>query len=353
MNIAIIGDTHFGARNDNVNFSEYFYKFYEEQFFPYLKENNIKHCIHLGDIMDRRKYVSYRTVKEFREKFIQPFIDLKVELHVLVGNHDTYFKNTNEVNSVTELIGNRYKNVKIYPEAKEATFDDLSVLFLPWINSSNHASTMKTIEQSRADMCMGHLEIAGFEMMKGIKNEHGYDKSLFAKFDSVFSGHFHHKSDDGQIYYLGSPYEFYWNDCDDKKGFHIFDTKTRTLERIINPRTIHKKIYYDDTNKNYENHDITQYKDNYVKLIVVNKKDLYQFDRFTERLLKADSHEVKIIEDFSDLDANSVSDDIVENTQDTMTILSKYVEELDTTLDKPRLINIQRQLYTEAQDLEI
>ena len=189
--------------------------------------------------------------------------------------------------------------------------------------------------------------------MKGMKNEHGYNKSIFTKFDSVFSGHFHHKSDDGQIYYLGSPYEFYWNDCDDKKGFHIFDTKTRTLERIINPRTIHKKIYYDDTNKNYENHDITQYKDNYVKLIVVNKKDLYQFDRFTEKLLKADSHEVKIIEDFSDLDANSVSDDIVENTQDTMTILSKYVEELDTTLDKPRLINIQRQLYTEAQDLEI
>ena len=200
---------------------------------------------------------------------------------------------------------------------------------------------------------MGHLEIAGFQMMKGLLNEHGLSKNIFRKFDSVFSGHFHIKSDDGHIYYLGAPYEIYWNDCDDKKGFHIFDTKTRALERIINPRTIHKKIYYDDTNKNYENHDITQYKDNYVKLIVVNKKDLYQFDRFTEKLLKADCHEVKIIEDFSDLDANSVSDDIVENTQDTMTILSKYVEDLDTTLDKPRLINIQRQLYKEAQDLEI
>ena len=105
MNVAIIGDTHFGARNDNINFSEYFYKFYDEQFFPYLKEHNIKHCIHLGDIMDRRKYVSYRTAKEFREKFIQPFIDLGIELHVLVGNHDTYFKNTNDVNSVVELIG--------------------------------------------------------------------------------------------------------------------------------------------------------------------------------------------------------------------------------------------------------
>mgnify|MGYP001485326863 FL=1 len=202
-------------------------------------------------------------------------------------------------------------------------------------------------------MCMGHLEIAGFEMMKGIKNEHGINKSVFTKFDTVFSGHFHHKSDDGHIYYLGSPYEIYWNDCDDRKGFHILDTESRSLDRIINPRTIHKKIYYDDTQNDYRTHNLEQYKDNYVKVIVVNKKDLYQFDQFTERLLKADSHEVKIIEDFSDLDANTVSDDIVENTQDTMTLLSKYIDELDVTLDKGRLKNLQRQLYTEAQDLEI
>ena len=353
MKIAIITDTHFGARNDNNNFNEYFYKFYEEQFFPYLKEHNIKDCLHLGDIMDRRKFVSYRTAKDFRERFILPFSQLGVNLHVLVGNHDTYFKNTNEVNSVEELIGNRYNNIKIYPEAEETKFDNLSVLFVPWINASNHASTMKMIENSRADMCMGHLEIAGFEMMKGMKNEHGINKSVFTKFDTVFSGHFHHKSDDGHIYYLGSPYEFYWNDCDDRKGFHIFDTESRSLDRIINPRTIHKKIYYDDTQNDYKTHNLEQYKDNYVKVIVVNKKDLYQFDQFTERLLKADSHEVKIIEDFSDLDANTVSDDIVENTQDTMTLLSKYIDELDVTLDKGRLKNLQRQLYTEAQDLEI
>jgi len=353
LKIAIITDTHFGARNDNNNFNEYFYKFYEEQFFPYLKEHNIKDCIHLGDIMDRRKYVSYRIAKDFREKFILPFSQLGVNLHVLVGNHDTYFKNTNEVNSVEELIGNRYNNIKIYPEAEEVTFDGLNVLFLPWINATNHASTMSAIEKSKSEMCMGHLEIAGFEMMKGMKNEHGINKSIFAKFDTVFSGHFHHKSDDGHIYYLGSPYEFYWNDCDDRKGFHILDTESRSLDRIINPRTIHKKIYYDDTQNDYKSHDLEQYRDNYVKVIVVNKKDLYQFDQFIDRLLKADSHEVKIIEDFSDLDANTVSDDIVENTQDTLTLLNMYIDELDVTLDKSRLKNTQRELYTEAQDLEI
>ena len=271
----------------------------------------------------------------------------------MIGNHDTFYKNTNDVNSVVELLGGRHDNIKIYSEAEEVVFDDTKILFLPWINSQNTISSEKIIKETDAVVCMGHLEIAGFQMMKGLLNEHGLSKNIFRKFDSVFSGHFHIKSDDGHIYYLGAPYEIYWNDCEDKKGFHIFDTETREMERIENPYTIHKKVYYDDTQNDYSKFDVSKLVDHYVKIIVVNKKDLYQFDQFVDRVLKADCHEVKIIEDFSDLDANTVSDDIVENTEDTMTLLSKYIEELDTSLDKNRLINLQRQLYTEAQDLEI
>ena len=201
---------------------------------------------------------------------------------------------------------------------------------------------------------MGHLDINGFKMNKtSIMSEHGYDKTTFRKFDTVMSGHFHHKSDDGQIFYLGTPYEIYWNDYDDPKGFHIFDTETRQLDRIINPLTIFDKIYYDDTSTNYENEDVEKYKNKFIKVIVVNKKDLYQFDRFIDKLLKIDTHEVKIIEDFTDLDANSVSDDIVENSEDTITLLNKYVDELPVDLNKNRLKNEVRTLYTEAQDLDI
>ena len=285
MKIAIINDTHFGARNDNVNFNEYFYQFYEKQFFPYLKENNITHCIHLGDIMDRRKFVSYRTAKDVRERFIKPFIEMGIELHVLIGNHDTYYKNTNDVNSVIELFGDRYKQIHIYPEAETVSFDDTPIMFVPWINNQNHTETLVKIEETNAQICMGHLEIAGFEMMKGMKNEHGIDKSIFTKFDTVFSGHFHHKSDDGHIYYLGSPYEFYWNDCDDRKGFHILDTESRSLDRIINPRTIHKKIYYDDTQNDYKSHDLEQYRDNYKKVLLSEDEYFKQFSNMMKRSL--------------------------------------------------------------------
>jgi len=352
LKIALITDTHFGARNDNINFNEYFFEFYENQFFPYLKEHDITDVIHLGDVMDRRKYVSYRIAKDFRERFINQFEN--INFHMLVGNHDTFYKNTNAVNSLQELVDGRYENITVYEEATEVEFDGCKILFVPWINADNMSHTTNLLKKSDAQVCMGHLELNGFEMQKGMYMDHGWDKQEFRKFDTVMSGHYHHKSDDGQVYYLGTPYEIYWNDWEDPKGFHIFDTETRELERIVNPYNIFSKIYYDDTVSAFDdNHDMSAYKNKYVKLVVVNKKDLFQFDRFVDKLLAADCHDVKIVEDFSEMDASNVSDDIVENSEDTMTLLEKYIDELPVDLSKDRLKNTMRTLYTEAQDLEI
>ena len=353
MKIALLTDTHFGARNDNLNFNEYFYDFYEGLFFPYLQQNNIKHCIHLGDLMDRRKYVSYRILKDFRERFIQPFNYLKINLHILVGNHDIYFRNTNDINSLNELLGQRHDNIFIYSEAQEVDFDGFPILMMPWINQQNEIYSFGMMDETKADTMMSHLEVVGFEMHGGHFSESGFDKSQFKKFDTIFSGHYHKKSDDGQIYYLGTPYQMTWSDYNCPKGFHVFDTETRELTRIVNPQRIFEKIYYDDTQENYDTHDVNQYKNKYVKLVVVNKNDLYKFDKFTDKLFKADCHEVKIIEDFTDLDANTVSDDIVENSQDTMTLLGKYIDDLDVNLDKTKLKGDISKLYHEAQDLEL
>ena len=351
MKIGIITDTHFGARNDNLNFNDYFYKFYDDIFFPTLKERGITTCVHMGDVVDRRKFISYRIASDFRKRFINKFQELGIDLHIIIGNHDTYYKNTNEVNSMEELVGS--DRFKIYTESKIVEFDDIPILFVPWINVNNYDESIKLLNTAKSDIIMGHLGISGFEMHRGQISLEGHKKEMFRRFDTVFSGHFHHKSDDGQIYYLGTPYQITWSDYDDPKGFHIFDTETRELERIINPYILFRKIYYDDTQEDYNNHDITQYENQYVKLIVVNKKDLYEFDKFVDRLLDVDAYDVKIIEDFSELDATNVSDDIVENTEDTMTLLEKYIDELDVTLNKDRLKNTMRNLYIEAQDLEL
>ena len=352
MKIAIITDTHFGARNDNQNFSDFFFKFYENIFFPTLIEKGITTCIHMGDVMDRRKYVSYKTATDFRTGFVDKFKELGIDLHITIGNHDTYYKNTSEVNSMDELVGAGL--VKVYTEPEIVDFDGLPVLLVPWINANNYNKSMEALKSANADILMGHLEINGFAMNVGQMVCAGsWDKKEFKRFETVFSGHFHHKNDDGQIFYLGTPYEIYWSDYNDPKGFHIFDTETRELERIVNPYTIYKKIFYDDTVNEYDNHNMSQYKNHYVKVVVVNKKDLYQFDKFTDKLLAADAYDVKIIEDFSELDASNVSDEIVENAEDTITLLEKYVDELDVTLDKTRLKNTMKSLYNEAQNLEL
>ena len=71
MKIAIINDTHFGARNDSPLFLEYFMSFFEKQFFPYCKEHGITKVLHLGDLMDRRKYVNFNTLAEVRKRFVE------------------------------------------------------------------------------------------------------------------------------------------------------------------------------------------------------------------------------------------------------------------------------------------
>ena len=232
MKIAIITDTHFGARNDNLNFNEYFYKFYDDIFFPTLKEQGISTCVHMGDVVDRRKYISYRIANDFRERFVNRFKEMDIDLHIIIGNHDTYYKNTSEVNSMQELVGS--DNFKIYTGPEVVNFDGMPILFVPWINPSNYEASIDALETANADIAMGHLEVNGFEMHRGQMAEGSWDKHSFRRFETVFSGHFHHKSDDGHIYYLGTPYQIYWNDWDDPKGFHIFDTGTRELERIIN-----------------------------------------------------------------------------------------------------------------------
>lgn len=351
MKIALVTDTHFGARNDNQNVNDYFYKFYDNVFFPELEKRGIKTCVHLGDVVDRRKFISFKIANDFRNRFINRFAELGIDLHIIIGNHDTYYKNTNEVNSMEELVGRDRCNIYTGPEVVE--FDGVPIQFIPWINANNYEESMSALSKSPAQIAMGHLEVNGFEMHKGHVADGAYDKELFRRFDIVMSGHFHHKSDDGQIYYLGTPYEIYWSDFEDPRGFHIFDTETRELERIVNPYHLFEKVYYDDTTTDYTDYDMSRFKDMYVKVIVVNKKDLYQFDKFVDKLLQADAHEVKIVEDFSELDAENVSDDIVENTEDTMTLLEKYIDELDVTLSKDRLKNTMRSLYTEAQDLEL
>jgi DNA repair exonuclease SbcCD nuclease subunit len=352
MQIAILGDTHFGVRGDSPFFHSYYKKFYKEVFFPYLKENNILHVIQLGDVFDRRKFVNYQTLNQCKDYFFNP-INQEYQSWLLVGNHDTYFKNTNEVNSLDLLLG-QYHNITQVLEPYEHEFEGVNILMVPWICNENYTRVMSAMEKSTAQILMGHFEINGFEMHKGAYCDSGVEPSIFSKFDLVVSGHFHTKSTRGNIVYTGTPYEMTWSDWDDQKGFHVLDTDTRELRFVPNPLRMFHKIWYDDTNASMDEVlaiDFSEYKDTIVKVIIKNKLNPVWFDMYIEKLERAGTIDLQVVEDHLNLNLEDDSD-IVNEAEDTLTILNKYVGQLELKADKTKLENLLRTLYNEALSME-
>jgi DNA repair exonuclease SbcCD nuclease subunit len=351
MKVALITDTHFGARSDSIPFDNFFAKFYTEVFFPHLEQAGIKTIIHLGDVFDRRKFINYNTLKKCREYFFDKARDLGIDVHMIAGNHDTFFKNTNEVNSL-DLLLREYGNVITYSDAEEIKLDGKNLLLVPWICSGNYAETMEVVDKSNAQAVFGHFEFSGFEMYRGHKNDHGMGTERFDRFPLVCSGHFHHRSRTGNILYLGNTYEFTWSDYNDPRGYHLYDTETNEVEFFENPFQIFHKIYYDDTTGDPSLLDLSTLVGSCVRLVVVKKTDFYKFDRFVDKLYDCDLIELKIIEDFSEFEADVIEEDKMD-VEDTMTVLSDFVDTVSTDLDKDKIKNLLRTLYIEAQHVSV
>jgi len=466
MKFAILNDTHCGIRNSSDIFLDNAEKFYTAVFFPYLLENGISHIVHLGDIFDNRKFINFRALQRHRKMFLNKLREYKITMDIIPGNHDTYYKNTNDLNSLKELLGHftdciniimeptvmNYdgldfallpwiaqdneaksldfiKNTKalylgghlditgfemmkgtvnahgmsadlfdrfdgvysghfhtkssknnihylgsqmeffwndahdpkylhftdcinIIMEPTVMNYDGLDFALLPWIAQDNEAKSLDFIKNTKALYLGGHLDITGFEMMKGTVNAHGMSVDLFDRFDGVYSGHFHTKSSKNNIHYLGSQMEFFWNDAHDPKYFHVFDTNAKQITQVLNPNTLHHRINYDDTRQDYLQYDLSQVENKFVKIVVINKNDLFTFDRFVDRIQARKIHELKIADNFNEFIGSSVNDDEVE-LEDTTSLLNTYVDAVDTELDKARIKVQMHELMIEAQTMEV
>ena len=351
MKIAILGDTHFGVRGDSLKFHDYYKKFYDNVFFPYLKENNITNVFQLGDLFDRRKFINFNTLALSKQYFFDQIADLELKFYTLLGNHDIFWKESLEVNSTGLVLGEYSQYINLIDKPTPVAFPDGTTIdLIPWICKENQKEVFEFIDESKSDLCFGHFEIAGFPMYKGMVGHHGLSHEMFAKYERVLSGHYHTRSKQENIEYIGTPYEMTWQDYNDPRGFCVFDTETRELEFIRNPYTIHEKITYDDKNQDPDA-SIIDIKDKYVKVAVVNKTDLYKFDQFINELYTKDAYEIKIIEDFSEFNDGEISTEI--NIEDTMSILSNYVDSVETDENKEELKSVLKELYLEAINLEV
>tara|TARA_B100000427_G_scaffold137949_1_gene114730 strand:+ start:1813 stop:2853 length:1041 start_codon:yes stop_codon:yes gene_type:complete len=346
MKVAIITDQHFGARKSSKFFHDYFKKFYDNVFFPYLKEHKITTIVNMGDTFDNRRNIDISSLEWAKVNYFDPLREMGITIHTVIGNHDIYYKNTNDVSSVSLLL-KEYDNVIIYPETQEIKLGRLKILLVPWINQENEKISIDAIQKSKAKIAMGHLELNGFQATRGHMMEDGMDIKYFDKFEKVYSGHYHTRSTDGKIYYLGNPYEMFWNDVKDDRGFHIFDTETLEHTPVNNPYRLFYNVYYDDTNHKLFN--ATEYKGKIVKVIVKKKTDQKEFEKFIDKLSAIGVQELKIVENFN-IQGND--DFEVEETENTISILNRYIDESEIDCDKSIIKGILRKIYSQACEVE-
>ncbi len=350
MKICLLNDTHFGARGDSQLFFDYFMKFFDDVLFPYLKENEIKTILHAGDFMDRRKYVNYSILNQVRKRFIDRLKEEGIDFHCIVGNHDVYYRNTNEVNSLRELF---FDDFTLYEEPTVVNFDGLDLALLPWINKTNYDESVEFIKTASAPILIGHLELNGYQVLHGIQYQggNGMDPNLFNRYEQVYSGHFHCRQEKDNIYYFGTQYQITFADLNDTKGFHVLDTDTRELEFIENPFKMFHTLTYNDKDGpvDVDALDVSHLKDTYVKLFVEYKKHPYSFDQYMDRLYDVGVSKLTIVEDVTDDELTD--EDSVDLAQDTVTLINNEIDSMEEVEDKDKMKRLIKDLYMESLSL--
>lgn len=348
MKIALISDTHYGCRNDHIAFLDNNKKFLDNLFFPLLESEKIDTIIHLGDLVDRRKYSNHYTISRLRRDFLDRLSNYDV--YWILGNHDLFYKQSLKVNA-SSLVQDYQIVVINFPI--EFNFDGLEMLFVPWICEENREECYEAINKSNAPICMGHFEFQGFDLGKGQIQQHGDSIEAFKKFSKVFSGHYHHKSNRDNIYYLGASAEFTWVDYSDPRGFHIFDTSDRTLDFIPNPYTMFQKVIYDDRDKatcQIPENGFEQLQGKFIKVIVRSQKRQEQFEWFMNKIEEQKPLSIQIIRDEL-ITALNESNFEIEN-KDTLSVIMSMIESTKENINSDKLKGLFTDLYKEAQDVE-
>lgn len=355
MKVALVTDTHFGISNDSPVHAATIKNFFSKCFFPELKKRGISDIIHLGDVVDVRTKISYPTLQLLKNEYILPVVDGDYRVYQIIGNHDVYYRTSNDV-SVADVF-EPYSNFSVYNEVKDVQLKDgTKICMLPWINKNNESSVMEHLKSTDADYVMAHLEIKGALMMKGTVSEHGQEASVFGKFKKVFTGHYHIRSVRDNIVYIGNIAHFNWGDFGEERGFAIWDTVTGDIEYVNSPYSPYKKIYYDDVSNDYSDlsvYDRVDFSDKIIKIVTVNKENPYHFDLFMQYIESKQPYNVSVIE--NDILKYHVSDDgsevldIDRASIDISLTLSEYIKDFNLSEEQNnRVSNILVGLQKEA-----
>lgn len=352
MKIALLADTHFGMHKGHSAFADNMSSFLRQRFFPYLRSRGINGIIHLGDLVDSRRGISFQTMNHIRMDFIEPIIDNHIECHVLTGNHDSPMKDTLFPNAVRELLTPYQSNFTIIDDPRTITYTNrFKCVAIPWVCDENRENVQGLLNETKAKVIFGHFQLSGYAMHATRLCEEGEDDTKLQGFGLVVSGHFHERSRNGVVQYLGAPCEYSWSDAGSPRGFGILDTETLTIEYINNPFTMFQTLVYDDELKSIPMEgvpaeDVPAVYRKMVRVIVKKKSNQADFDMDMKYLEDFGPLSMKIIEGSLDMAADDI--DIDESYDENPTkIFGDYLGLMQDSvgLDKKRVEGILVQAH--------
>ena len=294
MKILILGDLHIGVRNSNPVLFRMMKDFFSNMLFPYIKENGIRHVLQLGDVHDRRKSIDFVIADWITNHFFKWFEENEVDFISLVGNHDSYYKNTISIDGMSQL-SDRLEHVQIVKEPTSFAFDGQKFLMVPWVCDENREACAKAVAENADSetFLLGHFELAGFEMVRGFRSETDcISREDVRKYRKVFSGHYHLTSEHDNIIYVGTPYELNWNDYGDRKRFFVYDTEDRSIEEVFTGCSIHRKIVI---NANTVKQDFGDCKGKFVKLSIEDDVKPKELEKILAKVSESGAQTVQCI----------------------------------------------------------
>ena len=223
--IAIFSDLHLGV-HQNSDFWLGVSNKWADWYIKELKKHDIKNIIFCGDFFHYRDEISVKTLNFAIDKFNE------FEIYMITGNHDAWYKDTSEINSLSIFKG--YDNIKVYDKLHTIDIGSKCITFCPW------GTKLEDIPVS--DYLFGHFELENFRMNAYKICDHGDDPEvLISKAKTIYSGHFHredtkyYNNKQNKIVYVGNPFEMDFGDGGSRKGFYILDYENDEHEWIDNP----------------------------------------------------------------------------------------------------------------------
>lgn len=364
MAIAKLGDLHVGSRQGSQFLRDFIKSYLIDYLIPELVENDIHEVWQFGDTFDIRKFL-YGDDKDWMEHELTPALrEGGIKWNGIIGNHDITKADSNRINWPSWLVGLAPDVYTYYSETEEVMIEGKKVLLLPWINKENYQRSVEAIENTDAEYCFAHLELAGFKMYQSSTCDHGQiDLSLLSKFKRVDTGHFHTRSFEGNVQYLGTPFHLTWEDYKDgdNRGFYIDDLTDGGEIFIKNSpnQTLFRVIEYafdklDADIDNWKNpewlQDVLGLKGQVVKIVVTNRDNSKHYEAFCDAMKRVQCIDYNYIDNTVTISAEKI--EITEEmiTTDAVEVFKADIMAATNIQRKSEVCKLAEYYYTSAQN---